>query len=148
VQEDTSASCPFGEVNDAYPGKCHRYVDSNQDGFCDLGVSRDVEVAADPTSQEGEEVELAALSADTSTGAAASNEKATAVPTITPAPTATVEILAPPEPTTVVEPTATAASARVQTLCPRGLVNDPYPGRCRRYIDRNGNGFCDLSQVA
>ncbi len=29
--------------------------------------------------------------------------------------------------------------------CPRGLVNDPYPGHCRRYTDRNGDGICDYS---
>jgi hypothetical protein len=30
--------------------------------------------------------------------------------------------------------------------CPFGLVNDPYPGRCGRYIDADNNGFCDYSQ--
>jgi hypothetical protein len=30
--------------------------------------------------------------------------------------------------------------------CPYGLVNDPYPGQCPRYIDVNGDGICDLSQ--
>lgn len=34
----------------------------------------------------------------------------------------------------------------VQVLCPFGLVNDPYPGRCRRYVDKNGNGICDWSE--
>jgi hypothetical protein len=29
--------------------------------------------------------------------------------------------------------------------CPFGLVNDPYPGRCRHYRDSNGDGFCDYS---
>lgn len=29
--------------------------------------------------------------------------------------------------------------------CPRGIVNDPYPGRCRWYTDENGDGFCDYS---
>ena len=28
--------CPFGEVNDAYPGNCSRYVDTDSDGICDL----------------------------------------------------------------------------------------------------------------
>ena len=32
--------------------------------------------------------------------------------------------------------------------CPYGLVNDPYPGQCPRYIDANGDGICDLSQTA
>jgi hypothetical protein len=29
--------------------------------------------------------------------------------------------------------------------CPFGLVNDPYPGRCRHYRDSNGDGVCDYS---
>ncbi|MDD1764374.1 MAG: hypothetical protein LUQ70_06630 [Methanobacteriaceae archaeon] len=32
--------------------------------------------------------------------------------------------------------------------CPYGLVNDPFPGQCRHYIDSGGDGICDLSQVA
>ncbi|MDD1677512.1 MAG: hypothetical protein LUQ40_07240, partial [Methanomicrobiales archaeon] len=42
----------------------------------------------------------------------------------------------------VVIPAAIAAAI----TCPFGLVNDPYPGQCSRYVDANGNGFCDLSQ--
>jgi hypothetical protein len=34
-----------------------------------------------------------------------------------------------------------------RVACPFGLVNDPYPGKCRRYVDRNGNGICDLSEI-
>jgi hypothetical protein len=29
--------------------------------------------------------------------------------------------------------------------CPRGIVNDPVPGRCRHYTDDDGDGFCDYS---
>jgi hypothetical protein len=29
--------------------------------------------------------------------------------------------------------------------CPHGLVNDPYPGKCRHYVDTTGDGFCDYS---
>lgn len=29
-------SCPFGLSNDPYPGECGRYIDTNQDGICDL----------------------------------------------------------------------------------------------------------------
>ncbi len=29
--------------------------------------------------------------------------------------------------------------------CQKGQVNDPYPGRCRRYTDRDGDGICDYS---
>lgn len=30
--------------------------------------------------------------------------------------------------------------------CPRGLINDPYPGECGLYTDLNQDGICDLSQ--
>jgi hypothetical protein len=30
--------------------------------------------------------------------------------------------------------------------CPLGLVNDPYPGACPRYVDTNNDGICDHSQ--
>jgi hypothetical protein len=44
------------------------------------------------------------------------------------------------------DPTATpAAPVRTCVDCPRGLVNDPYPGRCRLYIDRDGDRICDRS---
>lgn len=32
-----------------------------------------------------------------------------------------------------------------RVACPFGLVNDPYPGQCRRYLDLNGDGICDYS---
>jgi hypothetical protein len=32
-----------------------------------------------------------------------------------------------------------------RVACPFGLVDDPYPGRCRRYRDSNGDGICDYS---
>jgi hypothetical protein len=38
-------------------------------------------------------------------------------------------------------------SASCATTCPYGMVNDPYPGQCPRYVDLNGDGFCDLSQA-
>ncbi len=31
--------------------------------------------------------------------------------------------------------------------CPFGLVNDPYPGSCARYIDTNNDNICDHSQL-
>lgn len=31
--------------------------------------------------------------------------------------------------------------------CPYGMVNDPFPGNCSRYVDLNGDGICDLSQT-
>ncbi|MCU0519359.1 MAG: DUF4405 domain-containing protein [Anaerolineae bacterium] len=55
-----------------------------------------------------------------------------------------------PEPATeaevAVDPTATPAPAvRMCLSCPRGLVNDPYPGRCRLYVDRDNDRICDRS---
>ncbi|XRO75311.1 hypothetical protein ACO3TA_00045 [Methanocaldococcus sp. 28A] len=32
--------------------------------------------------------------------------------------------------------------------CPFGIVNDPYPGKCGRYIDTNHDGICDHSEPA
>lgn len=29
-------NCPFGEINEPYPGTCGRYIDSDNDGICDL----------------------------------------------------------------------------------------------------------------
>ncbi|MBE9472097.1 MAG: hypothetical protein IMY75_08345 [Chloroflexi bacterium] len=31
-----AVACPFGKVNDPYPGTCGRYVDANENGICDL----------------------------------------------------------------------------------------------------------------
>lgn len=42
---------------------------------------------------------------------------------------------------------AGAMSGACAAGCPYGLVNDPYPGQCPRYIDVNGDGICDLSQT-
>ena len=44
-------------------------------------------------------------------------------------------------------PDTEQATGPVRTACPRGMVNDPYPGRCRMYVDRNGSGYCDLSEA-
>ena len=53
-----------------------------------------------------------------------------------------------PEPTVeaAVDPTATPVPAVTSCVaCPRGLVNDPYPGRCRLYVDSDKDGLCDHS---
>ncbi len=31
--------------------------------------------------------------------------------------------------------------------CPFGMKNDPYPGKCRNFVDRDGNGICDHSEA-
>jgi len=43
---------------------------------------------------------------------------------------------------------ATTMSGACGASCPYGLVNDPYPGQCPRYLDLNSDGICDLSQLA
>jgi hypothetical protein len=97
---------------------------------------------------------------------AAVNEAAPLVPAVAPttaptaAPTAvppTVAAAVQPATPTPAKPTATPLAitkstpvplnpSRVTVACPKGLVNDRYPGRCRLYVDRNGNGICDLSE--
>lgn len=58
-------------------------------------------------------------------------------------------------PQTVVEPTATSipvpvvstqsAAAEMTVACHKGIVYDAYPGKCRHYVDADGDGYCDLS---
>ncbi len=36
---------------------------------------------------------------------------------------------------------------QADAACPYGMTNDPYPGECRRYVDSNGSGYCDFSEV-
>jgi hypothetical protein len=38
-----------------------------------------------------------------------------------------------------------ATQQKGSVACPFGLVDDPYPGRCRHYRDSNGDGYCDYS---
>ncbi|HII72618.1 TPA: hypothetical protein HA265_07715 [Candidatus Woesearchaeota archaeon] len=38
---------------------------------------------------------------------------------------------------------------KIETLisaCPNGEVNDPYPGKCGSYIDRDKDGLCDYGE--
>ncbi len=56
---------------------------------------------------------------------------------------------------TVAEPTATSipvtvvpaqsAATQMTVACHKGVTYDAYPGKCRHYIDADGDGFCDLS---
>lgn len=80
-------------------------------------------------------------------------EAATSVPT-EPAPPSDLasrdDALPTPETTgeaeAAIDPTATPAPVvEMCVSCPRGLVNDPYPGRCRLYVDRDNDGLCDHS---
>ncbi len=39
TQQEDGVACPFGLVNDPYPGRCGHYRDSNGDGICDYSVA-------------------------------------------------------------------------------------------------------------
>lgn len=39
------------------------------------------------------------------------------------------------------------AMAAAALVCPYGYRYDPWPGQCYRFVDANGNGYCDLSEV-
>jgi hypothetical protein len=67
---------------------------------------------------------------------------------MTTANTSAVTATAEPSATATAVPTVAVTSQQVTTRCPRGMVNDPYPGRCHHYVDQNGNGICDLSETA
>ncbi len=60
--------------------------------------------------------------------------------TIAPTPGMPTEVESIPDPTATPEPVVAMCVA-----CPRGIVNDPYPGRCRQYVDQDGDGLCDHS---
>ncbi|BDZ70457.1 DUF4405 domain-containing protein [Methanobacterium petrolearium] len=50
-----ATTCPYGMVNDPYPGQCPRYADLNGDGFCDLSQSTSVaatDTTADTTTDQ------------------------------------------------------------------------------------------------
>ncbi|MEM3399727.1 MAG: hypothetical protein QXP42_02760 [Candidatus Micrarchaeia archaeon] len=47
-------SCPFGMVNDTYPGSCGRYVDKNADQICDYSQPAPID---DPPASKGIENE-------------------------------------------------------------------------------------------
>jgi hypothetical protein len=46
------AQCPYGRVNDPYPGQCSSYVDSNGSGYCDFSEG-DTTTQASPTAAQG-----------------------------------------------------------------------------------------------
>ena len=131
----SAGSCPLS--NEGYcVGPCSAFRDPNGDQICDrLPPILDSEIAA-VVSPEA----TATLTATVSPTATAANQSrptqlSTQPPTLRPAQSPTPR------------PSATPAKAAPRSVaCPYGLFNDRYPGRCRRYIDRNGNGICDLSE--
>ncbi len=35
----------------------------------------------------------------------------------------------------------------IADTCPFGIYDDPYPGQCNKYIDKDNDGICDLSLI-
>ena len=117
-------------------GPCSAFLDDGT-GLClRLGGSAALAEPAGPTSAPA--IQEATTGQPEATAVPVS--AATSQPTATsPAAQPTAQPAATPTPTPASQPKPVVA-------CPFGLVNDKYPGRCRRYVDRNGNGYCDLSE--
>lgn len=118
------SACPLSDTG-VCVGPCAAYIDRRGDGLCDRAYADRAMVQA-----------VARGYGDV--GQAPSQMPARVLPDrddgagqASPAPT---------PPPSVPPPQAGVA-------CPFGLVDDPYPGQCRRYVDRNGDGICDLSQL-
>jgi len=118
-------SCPLSNEGRCV-GPCSALLDADGNKLCDRISS--AEVQALPAESD-------AQSTDASSSTATSLSP---TPESTPLPTTTRQATA--------VPTATPAMRKVTVACPFGQVNDKYPGRCGRYVDRNGNKICDLSE--
>ena len=44
---NAQTACPFGQVNDPFPGLCAHYIDIDNNGFCDLSQTKQVDPARD-----------------------------------------------------------------------------------------------------
>jgi|GEM_PF-902397 len=130
------ASFVAGSVSGALAATSGRQVDaadaSASDPALPVGVSMD-QARADPSSLPAADATATPPVPSTTAAPAAMAEPADGTATATVA----------PSPTPSAMPTGEVAMC---VKCPRGLVNDPYPGRCRAYVDRNGNGICDNSE--
>jgi hypothetical protein len=118
--------CPLSDRG-LCEGPCTAYRDADGDVLCDRLA------ALPPPTPDG--LDVAAPTAHAPQNAAAQSETWPTADGVPPTPTANATI----------EPAPTVSRAP-QVACPFGLLNDPYPGRCRRYADQNLNGFCDLSE--
>jgi len=103
---------------------CPAFVDMDGDGRCDS------EQAAPTLESESPDVPTGGVTPSSDELAETPDEPAATPDAITPTATET--------------PPATATPGTV--ACPFGQVNDPYPGQCKRYVDTNDNGICDLSE--
>ena len=173
--ESTNTSCvacPFGIVNDPYPGKCRHYVDANNNGLCDLS---EADSCADETLERPVQPLQPQANDDASSAHSDQDTPCTACPfglvddpypgecryyvdhngnglcDLSEAGSCADETLE--RPVQPLQPQASDDASSPHgdqdttcTACPFGLVDDPYPGQCRYYVDNNGNGLCDLSE--
>jgi hypothetical protein len=65
-----AVSCPYGNVNDPFPGLCPRYTDLNGDGICDL--SQATIAATTPSTSNSDQTSTTTSNLDHSDGANAS----------------------------------------------------------------------------
>jgi hypothetical protein len=49
---------------------------------------------------------------------------------------------------TIILFTISSTTALAWDDCPKGLVDEPYPGECSKYVDTDNDGICDHSQLA
>ena len=144
-RSETETTCPFGLVDDPYPGRCERYTDANGNGICDLSEQTQ-QAQQIPSAERNDD---AVWTAGVTPAGEAPSQREPLQPSATP--NAAVPASTPP-PSTEQEsaiagtPTAIAVPDTGPVACPFGLVHDPFPGKCGRYTDRNGNGYCDLSE--
>ncbi len=158
-------ACPLNLVNDPYPGACNLYIDANGDGICDLSQHLPLLAAAavapvvaatsappDPTdAPQPQTVCPLGLVNDPYPGACTLYIDADSngiCDLSEPARGASGAIVPPPPPTREPTPPGVTPTPQPQTACPYGLVNDPYPGKCKWYVDADNNGICDLSEPA
>lgn len=116
------ATCPFGKTSDPFPGECSRYVDRNGNGICDLSEISTTTEQLVMNDQPSTTIESTATS--------------------TPEPQVQPATAAPPAAATSVTSTSTGSAG--QKLCNHGCR---YPGKCRDYVDTNGTGICDMSEM-
>jgi hypothetical protein len=111
-------------------GPCSALRDGDGNGLCDrvAGAEAGV-VAAEPKTLPTDAAAPPQMPVPSAAPSATSDQPSSQQPTAKPKPT-----------------TAPTKAAGMVVACPFGRVNDKYPGRCGRYVDRNGNGICDLSE--
>lgn len=135
-------TCPFGYVNDPFPGQCGDYIDRNQSGFCDYSEVAQASQTNSENGSTGQSVEP--IAADTAEASAEGTP--TTKPTTKAEPTRVVADSQTTQSNPPARPGDRDTSSNItggQPVCNRDCS---YPGHCRRYTDQNNNGRCDLGE--